>query len=49
MAKKKAVGANYLVLDIPSGRGTKVKTTGDADLMAKEFMELGKRLEIKTQ
>ena len=49
MAKKKAVGANYLVLDIPSGRGTKVKTTGDADLMAKDFMELGKRLEIKTQ
>jgi len=49
MAKKKAVRANYLVLDIPSGRGTKVKTTGDADLMAKEFMELGKRLGIKTQ
>ncbi len=40
MAKKKAVGANYLVLDIPAGRGTKVKTIGDADLLAKDFMEL---------
>jgi AMP phosphorylase len=49
MAKKKAVGANYLALDIPAGRGTKVKTIGDADLLAKDFMELGKRLGIKTQ
>lgn len=49
MAKKKAVGANYLALDIPAGRGTKVKTIGDAHLLAKDFMELGKRLGIKTQ
>jgi AMP phosphorylase len=49
MAKKKAVGANYLALDIPAGRGTKVKTIGDADLLAKDFMELGKRLKIETQ
>lgn len=49
MAKKKAVGANYLALDIPTGRGTKVKTIGDADLLAKDFMELGKRLGIQTQ
>jgi AMP phosphorylase len=49
MAKKKAVGANYLALDIPAGRGTKVKTIGDADLLAKDFMQLGKRLGIETQ
>jgi len=49
MAKKKAVGANHLVIDIPTGRGTKVKTIGDADLLAKDFIELGKRLKIKTQ
>lgn len=49
MAKKKAVGANHLALDIPVGRGAKVKTIGDADLLAKEFMELGKRLKIETQ
>jgi len=49
MSKKKAVGANLLVIDIPTGRGTKVKTIGDADLLAKDFMELGRRLGIKVQ
>lgn len=49
MAKKKAVGAKFLVVDIPTGRGAKVKTIGDANLLAKEFIELGERLGIKTQ
>ncbi|NOJ27761.1 MAG: AMP phosphorylase [Nitrososphaera sp.] len=49
MAKKRAVHANFLAIDIPTGRGTKVKTIGDADLLAKDFIELGRRLEIKTQ
>ena len=49
MAKKKAVGTHFLALDVPTGRGTEVKTIGDADLLAKDFMELGKRLGIKTQ
>jgi len=49
MSKKKAVGANFVVIDIPCGRGTKVKTIGDADLLAKDFIELGKKLNIKTQ
>lgn len=49
MAKKRAVNADYLAIDIPTGRGTKVKTIGDADLLAKDFIELGRRLDIKTQ
>jgi len=49
MSKKKAVGAEYLVIDIPCGRGTKVKTIGSADLLAKDFIEMGKRLGIKTE
>ena len=49
MSKKKAVNAEMLVLDIPTGRGTKVKTIGDAELLAKDFMELGQRLNIKVQ
>lgn len=49
MSKKKAVGATHLVIDIPCGRGTKIKTTGDADLLAKDFIELGRKLGIKTQ
>ena len=49
MSKKKAVGANLLVIDIPCGRGTKVKTIGEADLLAKDFIELGRRLGINVQ
>ena len=49
MSKKKAVGANLLVVDIPCGRGAKVKTIGEADLLANDFMELGGRLGIKVQ
>jgi len=49
MSKKKAVGANLLVIDIPTGRGTKIKTIGEADLLAKDFIELGRRLGIRVQ
>jgi len=49
MGKKKAVGANFVAIDIPTGRGTKVKTIGDANLLAKDFIELGKKLEIKVE
>jgi len=49
MSKKKAVGAEYLVIDIPCGRGTKVKTIGEADMLAKDFIEMGNRMEIKVQ
>ncbi|MEM3575013.1 MAG: thymidine phosphorylase, partial [Candidatus Bathyarchaeia archaeon] len=49
MSKKKAVGANLLVVDIPCGRGAKVKTIGEADLLANDFMELGGRLGIKVR
>jgi len=49
MSKKKAVGASLLVIDIPCGRGTKVKTIGEADLLAKDFIELGRRLGIHIQ
>jgi len=49
MSKKKAVGAKLLVIDIPTGRGTKIKTIGEADLLAKDFIELGRRLGIRVQ
>ncbi|MEM2273340.1 MAG: AMP phosphorylase [Candidatus Bathyarchaeia archaeon] len=49
MSKKKAVGANFLAIDIPTGRGTKVKTIGEADLLAKDFIELGRRLGIRVK
>ncbi|MDI6798890.1 MAG: AMP phosphorylase, partial [Candidatus Aenigmarchaeota archaeon] len=49
MSKKKAVNAEFLVVDIPCGRGTKIKTIGDANILSRDFIELGKKLGIKTQ
>ena len=48
MSKKRAVGAKYLVIDIPTGEGAKVKTTKEAELLAERFISLGKKLGIKT-
>ena len=48
MSKKKAVGANYLVIDIPTGEGTKIKTTKEAENLALNFIDLGKMLGIET-
>jgi AMP phosphorylase len=48
MSKKKAVGAKYLVIDIPTGEGAKVKTKKEAESLAEKFIELGKMLHINT-
>jgi AMP phosphorylase len=47
ISKKKAVGARYLAIDIPTGKGTKIKTIGEAYELGSKFIELGKRLGIK--
>lgn len=49
MSKKMGVGATHLVIDIPVGRGTKVKTIGDGNMLAKDFIALGKKVGIVTQ
>lgn len=49
MSKKKAIGSTHLVVDIPTGRGAKVKTIGEAQLLAGDFIELGKALGIQVQ
>lgn len=49
MSKKKAIGADYIVVDIPTGRGAKIKTIGEAQYLAQEFIEIGKRLNIDVQ
>ncbi|MFQ6076439.1 MAG: AMP phosphorylase [Candidatus Bathyarchaeia archaeon] len=48
MAKKMAVGANCVVIDIPVGRGTKVETEEEGMKLASDFIELGRRLKIRT-
>lgn len=49
MSKKKAVGAEYLAIDIPMGAGTKVPTMEMAQAYAKDFVELGERLGIHVE
>lgn len=49
MSKKKAAGVTHLVIDIPTGRGTKIKTIGAAQAMAGEFIKLGNLLGIKVE
>jgi AMP phosphorylase len=46
MSKKKAIGSDYLVIDIPTGRDAKIKTTEEALELADDFIELGKKLGI---
>jgi AMP phosphorylase len=49
MSKKKAIGADCVVIDIPTGRGAKIKTIGEAHALAQDFIELGKRLDMNVQ
>jgi AMP phosphorylase len=49
MAKKYAVGANLVVIDIPVGLHTKVATMQDGRKLAREFIELGERLNMKVE
>jgi AMP phosphorylase len=49
MSKKKAIGATHVVIDIPTGRGAKIKTIGEAQALSNDFIDLGKRLGMKVQ
>jgi len=44
MAKKGAIGAKYVVIDIPVGAGSKVATVEKGRELANDFVELGRRL-----
>lgn len=47
LAKKLAVGTDFLVLDIPTGEGTKILTSEDARRLGNKFIELGAKLGIR--
>jgi AMP phosphorylase len=49
MAKKCAVGADLVVIDIPIGRNTKVPDIQEGRKLAREFMELGERFKIHVE
>ncbi|MFZ5365462.1 MAG: AMP phosphorylase [Patescibacteria group bacterium] len=47
LAKKVAMGVDYLVIDIPVGPSTKVPSMAKADMIEKKFVALGKRFGMK--
>ena len=49
MAKKKSVGSDYVLVDIPVGKGAKVADNETANSMAKKFIELGRRMGIRVE
>ena len=49
MAKKFAVGADLVVIDIPVGAHAKVATVQDGRKLAREFIELGDRLNMRVE
>lgn len=46
MSKKVAIGATHLLVDIPTGAGTKVPTIEKARAYVRDFMDLGERLNM---
>nr|WP_206206010.1 AMP phosphorylase [Thermococcus sp. JdF3] len=44
MSKKYAMGSQYVLIDIPTGKGVKVESVDQARALARDFIELGKRL-----
>lgn len=44
LAKKASVGSTHIVIDMPMGRGTKVRTLEEASSIANDFIEIGGRL-----
>jgi AMP phosphorylase len=49
MAKKGAVGADAIVIDMPVGPGTKLPTPENGRSLAKDLIDLGERLGIKVE
>lgn len=47
LSKKKAVGATHVIIDIPMGRGAKIKHKKQATQLARQFTSLGKIMHMK--
>ncbi len=49
MSKKKAVNAKYVVIDMPTGRETKVRTAEEFEILANKFVQLGRKLGMRVE
>jgi AMP phosphorylase len=46
LAKKASVGSQYVVVDIPLGKGLKIENKDEAEILAGKFLAVGKKLGI---
>lgn len=49
LAKKKSVGAEHVIIDIPIGRGTKIGSMREAQELAQDFLKIGKMLNMSVE
>lgn len=49
LAKKAAVGATHIIIDIPMGKGTKIEEKDKARRLERKFKQLGKLLGMETK
>ncbi len=49
LAKKKSVGAEFVVIDLPVGRGAKMEDMKEAKLLARDFLDIGLKLGMKME
>jgi AMP phosphorylase len=46
LSKKKAMGSTHVIIDIPVGISAKIKTVNEAEQLASDFIELGRRFDM---
>ena len=49
ISKKKAMGSTHIVVDIPMGRGAKIKSLAEAQKLSSDFIEIGNRLRMRIE
>lgn len=49
LAKKKSVGSQYVVIDVPIGRGTKISSMTEAHELAQDFLKIGNMLSMNVE
>jgi len=49
LGKKKAAGSDYVVIDLPTGKGAKLQTIDEANEFGRDFIALGNKLGMKVQ
>ncbi|MCD6227272.1 AMP phosphorylase [Candidatus Micrarchaeota archaeon] len=49
LAKKKSVGSQYVIIDMPVGRGAKIQDIKVAKDLARDFINIGSRLDMKIE